>query len=100
MVHAPQRPAPQPNFVPVSLSCSRITHRSGVAGGASVDAGRPFTTKFVAIGFLPAPSAEQGRRSGAGRIVLQNEGSGKNANALVIASGHKPSTASLTDGVE
>jgi hypothetical protein len=54
-VQAPHSPVPQPNFVPVSFSCSRITHKSGVAGGASVDAGRPFTTKFVAIVFLPAP---------------------------------------------
>ncbi len=34
-MQAPHRPAPQPNFVPVSLSSSRITQRSGVCGGAS-----------------------------------------------------------------
>src|SRR5580698_946778 len=30
-VHAPQRPAPQPNFVPVSSSVSRSTHSKGVS---------------------------------------------------------------------
>src|SRR5436190_17664333 len=48
-MQAPQRPAPQPNLVPVSLSPSRITHSNGVAGGASVDAAFPFTVKLVAI---------------------------------------------------
>ena len=31
-VQAPHRPAPQPNFVPVSLRCSRTTQSSGVFG--------------------------------------------------------------------
>ncbi len=48
-VQAPHRPVPQPNLVPVSLRSSRSTHSSGVAVGASVDAGLPFTTKLVAI---------------------------------------------------
>src|SRR5215468_7382112 len=48
-VQAPHRPVPQPNLVPVSLRSSRSTHNSGVASGALVDAGLPFTTKLVAI---------------------------------------------------
>src|SRR3954454_20027244 len=48
-MQAPHNPVPQPNLVPVSLRSSRITHNSGVAGGASVAAGLPFTMKFVAI---------------------------------------------------
>src|SRR4029077_671687 len=31
-VHAPQRPAPQPNFVPVNCKVSRNTQSSGVSG--------------------------------------------------------------------
>src|SRR5262249_42393271 len=50
-VQAPHKPVPQPNLVPVSLRSSRSTHNSGVASGASVDAGLPFTTKLVAIAF-------------------------------------------------
>src|SRR5262249_29666486 len=46
-MHAPHRPVPQPNLVPVSLRPSRITHNNGVAGGASVDAALPFTVKLV-----------------------------------------------------
>jgi len=34
-VHAPHCATPQPYLVPVSPSCSRITHRSGVSGSAS-----------------------------------------------------------------
>src|SRR3954468_1400072 len=54
-MQAPHNPVPQPNLVPVSLRSSRITHNSGVAGGASVAAGLPFTMKFVAIASSPAP---------------------------------------------
>jgi hypothetical protein len=48
-MQAPHRPVPQPNLVPVSFSPSRITHNTGVAGGASVDAALPFTVKVVVI---------------------------------------------------
>src|SRR5258707_96760 len=48
-MQAPHRPVPHPYLVPVSLRSSRSTHNKGVAGGASVDAGLPFTVKFVAI---------------------------------------------------
>jgi hypothetical protein len=32
-VHAPQKPPPQPNFVPVNLSRSRNTHNRGMSSG-------------------------------------------------------------------
>src|SRR5689334_17293952 len=48
-MQAPHNPVPQPNLVPVSFRPSRITHNSGVVGGASVDAALPFTVKLVAI---------------------------------------------------
>src|SRR5436190_14386421 len=48
-MQAPHRPVPQPNLVPVSLRPSRITHSSGVSGGASVEAALPLTVKLVAI---------------------------------------------------
>src|SRR5262245_35948642 len=48
-MQAPHSPVPHPNLVPVSLRPSRITHKSGVAGGASLDAGLPFTVKLMAM---------------------------------------------------
>src|SRR5262249_12045550 len=48
-MQAPHRPVPQPNLVPVSLSSSRITHSSGVAGGASDCAVLPLILKLVAM---------------------------------------------------
>jgi hypothetical protein len=48
--------------VPVSFKPSRITHNSGVVGGASVDAALPFTVKFMAISILPQPAQIQDRR--------------------------------------
>jgi hypothetical protein len=53
-MQAPQRPAPQPNLVPVSWRPSRITHKSGVVGGASLDAAFPFIVKIVAISLPPS----------------------------------------------
>src|SRR2546421_11031847 len=63
-IQAPHNPVPQPNLVPVSLRSSRITHNSGVAGGASVAAGLPFTMKFVAIASSLDP---RGAKAVAGR---------------------------------
>src|SRR5262245_1980617 len=51
-VQAPQNPAPQPYFVPVSPTMSRITQSSGVLGSASTETGFPFTEN-EAIGNLP-----------------------------------------------
>src|SRR5229473_1627296 len=50
-MQAPQRPVPQPNLVPVSLSSSRITHNSGMSEGASECAALPLTLKS-SHGFL------------------------------------------------
>src|SRR5258707_12285640 len=63
-MQAPHNPVPQPNLVPVSLRSSRITHNSGVAAGASVAAGLPFTVKFVAIASSLDP---RGAKAFAGR---------------------------------
>ena len=52
-MQAPQRPAPQPNFVPVSFRSSRITQSSGVCGGKSDEAGLAFTVKLMAIDAPP-----------------------------------------------
>src|SRR5690349_8043074 len=48
-VHAPHCAAPQPNFVPVSSSVSRKTHRSGVVGSTSSVRFCPFTLRSIAI---------------------------------------------------
>src|SRR5436309_2226375 len=88
-VQAPHRPVPQPNLVPVSLRSSRSTHNSGVAGGASVDAGLPFTTKLVAIG----PSlfgAEPGDRLLArSTIIAPLETTGKAACRATLPACHQ-----------
>src|SRR5262245_13403946 len=52
-MQAPHRPVPHPYFVPVSFRPSRITQSSGVCGGASVDAGFPFTLNWIVILALP-----------------------------------------------
>src|SRR5215208_8306149 len=51
-VQAPQRPAPQPNFVPVICNCSRMTHSSGVSLDASTDILRPLILR-LGIGASP-----------------------------------------------
>src|SRR5215813_11453001 len=48
-MHAPHSPVPQPYFVPVSFNPSRMIHSKGVCGGASVDAGAPFTVNWIVI---------------------------------------------------
>ncbi len=60
-MQAPQRPAPQPNLVPVSLSCSRITQSSGVCGGRSELAGLAFTVKLTGIDDPPCAGARYRR---------------------------------------
>src|SRR5690349_613868 len=49
-VQAPQRPAPQPNFVPVLSSVSRRTQRSGMSGLTSTVWDFPLRINVVAIG--------------------------------------------------
>src|SRR5882672_8595665 len=51
-VQAPQVAMPQPNFVPVSLRCSRNTQSSGVSGAASTSYRCPLMVKAT-IGLLP-----------------------------------------------
>src|SRR4029078_13152069 len=79
-VQAPQRPAPQPNFVPVICNCSRITQSSGVSLDASTDIFRPLifrlgiwrfpfrwlkplTAASHFFGYWPAPPGNVGRRA-------------------------------------
>src|SRR2546423_7231340 len=52
-MHAPHWPAPQPYFVPVSLSSSRSTHRSGVPCAAALVTALPLTVKWMAM--RPSP---------------------------------------------
>src|SRR5258708_29514146 len=54
-VHAPHRAIPQPNFVPVILSVSRSTHKSGMSGLTSTVCGFPFRVKLMAM----EPSLQQ-----------------------------------------
>src|ERR1700759_399964 len=51
-VQAPQRPAPQTNFVPVICNCSRMAQSSGVSPAASTDLLCPLIFR-VAICFFP-----------------------------------------------
>src|SRR5215510_935977 len=46
-VQAPQRPAPQPNLVPVICSCSRMTHKSGVSSAVSTCRDCPLTMSVI-----------------------------------------------------
>src|SRR5574340_1522537 len=46
-VHAPHKPAPHPNFVPVRPSASRSTQSSGVSGATSSACRTPFTTNSM-----------------------------------------------------
>src|ERR1700676_191688 len=48
-MQAPHRPAPQPNFVPVSLSSSRSTQSRRVSGGALTLSCLPLTLNEVDI---------------------------------------------------
>src|SRR4029079_6292041 len=56
-VQAPQRPAPQPNFVPVICNCSRMTQSSGVSLDASTDIFRPLIFR-LGIWRFPLPVVE------------------------------------------
>jgi len=46
-VQAPQTATPQPNFVPVRLSFSRMAQRRGMSGGASTCRLFPFTVSVI-----------------------------------------------------
>src|SRR6476619_7464511 len=47
IVHAPQRPWPQPNFVPVMVSTSRSVHSKGISSGTSRLRAFPFTLSVI-----------------------------------------------------
>src|SRR5262245_28241739 len=58
-VQAPQRAMPQPNFVPVSPSCSRTTQRRGVSGSASTRRSFPLTlNSSIALSFRRTNEAQ------------------------------------------
>src|SRR3954464_10977906 len=59
-VQAPQRPAPQPNFVPVICNCSRMTHSSGVSLDASTDIFRAVRVRLGIFAPLPVHEAAYG----------------------------------------
>ncbi len=46
--------SPQPYLVPVSLRCSRITHRSGVSGSAATSAARAINREKVVTRWSPS----------------------------------------------
>ena len=48
-VQAPQSPTPQPNLVPVSCMCSRITQSSGVSPATSTLWSAPFTFSVAIV---------------------------------------------------
>ena len=48
-MHAPQSAMPQPNFVPVSPSVSRITQRSGMFGSTSTLFSAPLTVRLTLV---------------------------------------------------
>src|SRR5690349_13250431 len=55
-VQAPQRPLPQPNFVPVSCSSSRRYHKSGSSGSPVKVRLTPLTVQ--AIFFMESPEVQ------------------------------------------
>src|SRR5271167_1137522 len=68
-VHAPQRPAPQPNFVPVNSSVSRRTQSKGVSGATSTFRSLPLMRRVMAAMFVELQDMAD--------IVLNNQGKGK-----------------------
>jgi hypothetical protein len=49
-IQAPHNPAPQPNFVPLNLICSRMIQSNGVGGGASELTACPLMRNMIGIG--------------------------------------------------
>ena len=52
-VQAPQRPAPQPNFVPLSSNVSRSTQSRGVCGVTLTLRSLPFTRRVISAIWIP-----------------------------------------------
>jgi len=68
-VQAPQRPAPQPNFVPLSSNVSRSTQSSGVCGVTLTLRSLPFTRRVMSGIWIPIgrdeakyPTQQRGER--------------------------------------
>src|SRR3984893_12211663 len=90
-IQAPHSPVPHPNLVPVSLSSSRITHSSGVFGGASECAALPLTLKSNAIassgGFDGDFSRDRRARARPATAGRRNAVGGRNDASLVTSCG-------------
>src|SRR6187401_1831911 len=79
-VQAPQNPAPQPYFVPVRPTMSRIAQSRGVLGSASTETGLPFaeneaigtSLKSASRALFRVPAQEIRRVSTAQSVEIQN----------------------------
>ena len=78
-VHAPQRPAPQPYFVPLSCKESRNTQSSGVPGD---------TFTFFALPFTRSENSAMGSSSSGRRALMVMELKRKKNGADKV-SGHE-----------
>src|SRR5689334_21224454 len=72
-VHAPQRPSPQPYFVPVRSSWSRRTLSSGTSGSTFTGTRRPFMANTVTLGIGYAFDFHSGASIISLRIVHIND---------------------------
>src|SRR6266446_3383447 len=70
-MQAPHWPAPQPNFVPVSFSSSRSTHRRRVRSGALTLTGLPLTLKLIAIS-TPCAGVRGGPGAGSDAVRVRS----------------------------
>src|SRR5579863_5071008 len=77
-VHAPHRPAPQPNFVPVNSNVSRRTQSRGVSGATSTLRELPLTCRVIDAMFEEpwrygqtsySTGAEKGNGEAAGAVM-------------------------------
>src|SRR5688572_12027346 len=75
-VQAPQKPAPQPYFVPVNPTWSRITHSRGVLGSVSTDTGLSFNVN-EAMRSLPELALYSPLRDRGDRAATRRRKSGR-----------------------
>src|SRR6201987_664818 len=95
-VQAPPCAMPQPYFVPVSPTFSRIAHNSGVSGSTSIVKVLPFIVRFAIADPLIGPIH---RLDFAGRVVRENWNGSNQYSALaqkLDARGKKIRSAVLT----
>src|SRR5882672_7582325 len=62
--HAPHCATPQPYLVPVSPTCSRITHKSGVSASTCTSRTLPFTLSFAMDSSLGVDHVRERRQIG------------------------------------